>query len=269
MTDEKLRTIERAEQALRALGFRVCRVRHHDDLARIEIGRDEMRARARARDRARRSSRELKAVGYRYVTLDLQGYRTGQPERRTAPAAGVTRVRPRLARRVLAAPALFLALHLPFLPPSLEDLDSINFALGVRDFDVAQHQPHPPGYPLFIAAAKARCTLLGLSEVHALSLLSVVAGGARRSSRCSCCSRGSIAIGGRRRSTVAGRAARRRRRPLFWFTAARPLSDMAGLAAALAVQALIADARRRARRADVAAFLRGVRAPASARRWCG
>ncbi len=31
---------------------------------------------------------------------------------------------------------LFLALHLPFLPPSLEDLDSINFALGIRDFDV-------------------------------------------------------------------------------------------------------------------------------------
>ena len=50
---------------------------------------------------------------------------------------------------------LFLALHLPFLPPSLEDLDSINFALGVRQYDVSQHQPHPPGYPLFIGAAKA------------------------------------------------------------------------------------------------------------------
>src|SRR5262249_61064173 len=42
VTDEKLRMIERAEQALRALGFRVCRVRHHDALARIEIGRDEL-----------------------------------------------------------------------------------------------------------------------------------------------------------------------------------------------------------------------------------
>ena len=42
VTDEKLRTIERAEQALRALGFRVFRVRHHDDLARVEIARDEM-----------------------------------------------------------------------------------------------------------------------------------------------------------------------------------------------------------------------------------
>ena len=48
-----------------------------------------------------------------------------------------------------------LAFHLPYLPASLEDLDSINFALGLRDFDVAQHQPHPPGYPLFIFLAKA------------------------------------------------------------------------------------------------------------------
>src|SRR5882762_5819065 len=42
VTDEKLRAIERAEQVLRSLGFRVCRVRHHDDLARLEIGRDEL-----------------------------------------------------------------------------------------------------------------------------------------------------------------------------------------------------------------------------------
>src|SRR3954462_9565756 len=42
VTDEKLRTIERAEQSLRALGFRVFRVRHHDTLARIEIAREEM-----------------------------------------------------------------------------------------------------------------------------------------------------------------------------------------------------------------------------------
>src|SRR5450759_5141375 len=49
--------------------------------------------------------------------------------------------------------AAFLALHLPYLPASLDDVDSINFALGVRNFDVAHHQPHPPGYPLFILAA--------------------------------------------------------------------------------------------------------------------
>ena len=76
VTDEKLRTIERAEQALRELGFRVFRVRHHDTLARIEIARDEM---ARALEPGVNAAivREVKAAGYRHVTLDLQGYRTG------------------------------------------------------------------------------------------------------------------------------------------------------------------------------------------------
>ena len=76
VTDEKLRMIERAEQALRALGFRVCRVRHHDELARLEIGRGEM-ARALEPEVGAAIVRELKAIGYRYVSLDLQGYRTG------------------------------------------------------------------------------------------------------------------------------------------------------------------------------------------------
>jgi uncharacterized protein len=76
VTDEKLRTIERAEQVLRDLGFRVCRVRHHDELARIEIAREEM-PRALEADISRAIVRELKALGYRYVSLDLQGYRTG------------------------------------------------------------------------------------------------------------------------------------------------------------------------------------------------
>lgn len=76
VTDEKLRQIERAEQALRAHGFRVCRVRHHGELARIEVARDEL---ARALDPALREAlvRDIKAAGYRYVTVDLQGYRTG------------------------------------------------------------------------------------------------------------------------------------------------------------------------------------------------
>src|SRR5688500_18576096 len=51
--------------------------------------------------------------------------------------------------------AAYLAAHLAFLPPSLEDIDSINFALGLREFDVARHQPHPPGYPVYMAMAQA------------------------------------------------------------------------------------------------------------------
>jgi uncharacterized protein len=76
VTPEKLAMIERAEDALIAIGFRVCRVRHHGDVARVELGPDEM---ARALEPATREAivRDLKAVGYRYVTLDLQGYRMG------------------------------------------------------------------------------------------------------------------------------------------------------------------------------------------------
>jgi pyridinium-3,5-biscarboxylic acid mononucleotide sulfurtransferase len=76
VTDEKLRTIEQAEEALRALGFRLFRVRHHDDVARVEIARDEM-PRALEPAIAAAIVRDLKAAGYRYVTLDLQGYRMG------------------------------------------------------------------------------------------------------------------------------------------------------------------------------------------------
>ena len=53
-----------------------------------------------------------------------------------------------------ALAAIFFVAHLAFLPPTLEDLDSMNFALGVRDFDPSKHQPHPPGYPIFIALGK-------------------------------------------------------------------------------------------------------------------
>ena len=76
VTDEKLRTIERAEDALRTLGFRIFRVRHHGDLARLEIARSEM-PRALDPDVAAAMVRALKDVGYKYVSLDLQGYRMG------------------------------------------------------------------------------------------------------------------------------------------------------------------------------------------------
>jgi hypothetical protein len=129
---------------------------------------------------------------------------------------------------------VFLALHLPYLPASLEDLDSINFALGVRDFDVAHHQPHPPGYPVFILIAKAVHVLVP-DEAVALSLVSVAAGAL-----------GVIAIaalfrrldGGATPRWTAAAVAVAMTTPLYWFTAVRPLSDMSGLAAAVAVQAM-------------------------------
>jgi uncharacterized protein len=76
VTDEKLRQIEQAEEILHGLGFRVCRVRHHDKVARIEIGASEM---ARALEPEVRDAivRSFKEIGYQFVTLDLQGYRLG------------------------------------------------------------------------------------------------------------------------------------------------------------------------------------------------
>jgi uncharacterized protein len=76
VTDEKLRMIERAEAVLRGLGFRICRVRHHDTIARLELGRDEV-ARALEPSTAEAIDRELRAIGYAHVTVDLRGYRLG------------------------------------------------------------------------------------------------------------------------------------------------------------------------------------------------
>ena len=76
VTDEKLRAIEQAEEALRHLGFRIVRVRHHGDIARIELGRDEI-PRALAAGTAEAIDAALRALGFRYVTIDLRGYRLG------------------------------------------------------------------------------------------------------------------------------------------------------------------------------------------------
>jgi uncharacterized protein len=76
VTEEKLRMIEAAETVLRDLGFRICRVRHHEELARLELGVDEM---ARALEPAVRERiwRDLRAIGFQQVAVDLRGYRTG------------------------------------------------------------------------------------------------------------------------------------------------------------------------------------------------
>ena len=76
VTDERLRQIEQAEQVLRDLGFRIFRVRHHDAVARLEIARAEM-PRALDPDVNATLVASLKALGYQYVSLDLQGYRLG------------------------------------------------------------------------------------------------------------------------------------------------------------------------------------------------
>jgi uncharacterized protein len=68
--------VDKAEIALKQLGFRQVRVRHHGDVARIEVAEEEMQ-RALDIDMAQKMSDALKAIGFRYVALDLDGYRTG------------------------------------------------------------------------------------------------------------------------------------------------------------------------------------------------
>jgi len=76
VTREKLLMIERAERVLRDLGFRVCRVRHHDAIARVEIGRDEL-PRAMQAETGARILREIRALGFADVEIDPRGYRMG------------------------------------------------------------------------------------------------------------------------------------------------------------------------------------------------
>ncbi|HEV3216005.1 MAG TPA: ATP-dependent sacrificial sulfur transferase LarE [Vicinamibacterales bacterium] len=76
VTPDKLRQIERGEDALHALGFRVCRVRHHDSLAKVEVACEEL-GRALEPEMYKSIVRELRAAGYESVMIDPKGYRTG------------------------------------------------------------------------------------------------------------------------------------------------------------------------------------------------
>ncbi len=76
ITPKKLKRIERSEALLHALGFRECRVRHHDNLARIELPAAEIQRACEPEIRARIES-GLREFGYNYVTIDLRGFRSG------------------------------------------------------------------------------------------------------------------------------------------------------------------------------------------------
>jgi len=76
VTIETVGTVETGEEELKALGFRQFRVRFHGEVVRIEVAGDEM-AKALTVDMARRFTAIFKALGFKYVTLDLEGYRQG------------------------------------------------------------------------------------------------------------------------------------------------------------------------------------------------
>ena len=152
----------------------------------------------------------------------------------------------------LAVAALYLAAHVPSLAPSLEDIDSINFALGLRRFDPALHQPHPPGYPVYMALGHISLPIVErvtsatgvAAEARALAIWSAIGGAgciiaawflftalrARLPATDSRLRAGSEVLW----ATLLLAAA-----PLFWMTGLRPMSDMPGLALAVAAQALL------------------------------
>ncbi|CAN5839881.1 hypothetical protein BH24ACI5_BH24ACI5_12390 [soil metagenome] len=143
-------------------------------------------------------------------------------------------------RKALAALAVVVfAAHLPFLPPSVDDLDGINFAMGVRHFDVALHRPHPPGYPIYIAAARlstAGLSALGVDapEARGLAIWSALCGALMVPLLFALFH----ALDGSARrawwATLLTAAS-----PLVWFSGLRPLSDIPGLAVAVLAQALL------------------------------
>jgi uncharacterized protein len=85
VTPERIRQVELGEEALRQLGFRVYRVRYHGDLARLEFGQEDL-PRALDPAMATRFSRIFKDLGFKYVTLDLDGYRQGSLNAALEPA---------------------------------------------------------------------------------------------------------------------------------------------------------------------------------------
>jgi pyridinium-3,5-biscarboxylic acid mononucleotide sulfurtransferase len=76
ITPEKLRMVEQAEALLHSLGFRECRVRHHNNLARIEVPVDQIEKLIEPQVRERINT-ALRGYGYNYVAVDLRGFRSG------------------------------------------------------------------------------------------------------------------------------------------------------------------------------------------------
>lgn len=164
----------------------------------------------------------------------------------TAPPSPTAGRGPLLAIAVLVA-GVALG-HLWLLPSTLEDIDSVNFALGIRDFDPGRHRPHPPGYPVYIALGKVATAITHAAwpdgrpdrvEARALAALSLA--GALvllwlTPRAFAALSRGEV------QRTATPRLSRRAlvatliaaTCPLTWYMTSRPMSDVPGLAAAMA-----------------------------------
>ena len=160
----------------------------------------------------------------------------------------------RLAVAALGA-GLVLATRLPFLATSLDDVDSVNFALAVSDFNPVLHQPHPPGYAVYVVLARLAVAVTGAHPpdvARALGLLSALAQAAlpvplfllfRRLGAAPPIAAAAVVL------TLLD--------PVVWINGLRPMSDSVGLLFAVGAQAMLLGAAsdRGLRRASVLAGL--------------
>jgi hypothetical protein len=166
---------------------------------------------------------------------------------------------------------IYLALHIPFLAPSLEDIDSINFALGLREFNPALHQPHPPGYPVYMVMGHVSLAIVERvssmtrvsAEAWSLAVWSAIGGAgciiaawflfaalAERSGQHptsnsqlprspDVAASGSLGVGNWGLGIEGWATLLLAASPLFWMSGLRPMSDLPGLALAIGAQALL------------------------------
>lgn len=178
-------------------------------------------------------------------------------------------------RFIIVVAVAYVLVHAALLAPSLEDIDSINFALGLRHFDVAAHQPHPPGYPVYIALGHISSAVIrtvapsldrSRSDALALAIWSAIGSGIVLLAAwwifSSIATRQPTARGGSGALTTVA-VLLLAASPLFWISSGRPLSDMPGLAFAMLAQALAlrsdGDRKRLVAAACVAGLAAGVR----------
>jgi hypothetical protein len=130
-------------------------------------------------------------------------------------------------KRLIPYALLFLAallVYLPFLSISLDDFDSVSFALAVNNYDLRLQQPHPPGFPVYIAVGRMINALINDPRVT-LTLISAISGAA--------CIAGIAALGAALGSARAGIIAAVWAIPVLWTNSVIALSDMPGLALTL------------------------------------
>ncbi len=156
--------------------------------------------------------------------------------------------RPSISLVIWLMAATYLAAHVPFLARTPYDIDGVNFALALHEYDLTKHQPHPPGSPLFVGLGRIARTTIDWANDEAPPPSSARTLDASALAVWSACFGALAAFGLFRLFVGLGQSPRHAAlatavtlaSPLFWFSGVRPMSDMPGLAMASLALGLIA-----------------------------